>query len=67
MVNDLDVGEEEVAIQDRELNLEKIEKRVGNHLSRSPGSHASTFTWITCITWITWITCVHLARCGSTR
>jgi len=28
VVNDLDVGEEEVAIQDRELNLEKIEKRV---------------------------------------
>jgi ubiquitin-like domain-containing CTD phosphatase 1 len=29
VVNDFDVEEEEVAIQDRELNLEKIEKRVG--------------------------------------
>ena len=28
VVNDFDVDEEEVAIQDREFNLEKIEKRV---------------------------------------
>ena len=28
VVNDFDIDEEEVAIQDREFNLEKIEKRV---------------------------------------
>ena len=35
MVNDFDVEEEDVAIQDRDFNLEKIEKRVSSRGYRS--------------------------------
>ena len=60
VVNDFDVEEEDVAIQDRDFNLEKIEKRVSSRGYRS-GDRRKTRSRSRCRSK------VEMLRFGSTR